>query len=286
MLSFVFKEKDIMSKRYQLVKLLGRGGFGKIELVHDCETGRNVVRKSLINPTLDNCQRLIREGEICMQLAQEIHVVDLLDYSFNYPNPWLIFPYYQEGTLKRFVGNRNWYDSIQYVRHVATGLSAVHRIGGIHRDINPSNLFVDKTTDAKRFVRIGDFGFGRLPQPYTSGTMTVHPCGTPEYIAPELYLPNARFSAACDIYSLGITGIELITGSRKRESINTIWINNDVTALLLEMTSWTPNKRPSAATVAARTLSILQTYNANFNAVASIGLTSLAVYGLYKLFSK
>jgi serine/threonine protein kinase len=62
--------------------------------------------------------------------------------------------------------------------------------------------------------------------------MTVHARGTPDYIAPELYMPNAKFTPACDIYSLGITGIELITGSRKQGSIKDIWINNDVTQIL------------------------------------------------------
>lgn len=275
-----------MSQRYQRIRALGRGGFGHIELFYDSELGQNVIRKSLINPTYENCQRLIREGEICMELRDEVHIIDLLDYQFNYSYPWLVFPYYEAGTLATRVGNRNWYDSIIYLQNAATGLRAVHGLGGIHRDTKPSNLFVDKRPDGKYFVRVGDFGFGRLPQPFTSGTMTVHPCGTPDYIAPELYLPNARFTPECDIYSLGITGIELITGSRKRESIHTIWINNDVTNLLLEMTSWTPSKRPNAATVASRALNIIQTYDVNFNTVVNAGLAGLVAYGLYKLFSK
>ena len=275
-----------MSQRYQLIGPLGRGGFGRIELFYDSHLDQKVVRKSLMNPTYENCQRLIREGEICIELSQEVHIVDLLDYQFDYSNPWLMFPYYEAGTLEARVGNRNWYDSIICVQNAATGLRAVHRLGGIHRDTKPSNLFVDKRPDEKHFVRVGDFGFGRLPQPFTSGTMTVHPCGTPDYMAPELYQPNARFTPACDIYSLGITGIELITGSRKRESINTISINNDVKTLLLEMTSWTSNKRPDAATVASRALNIIQTYDANFNKVVTVGLAGLAAYGLYKLFSE
>jgi len=275
-----------MSQRYQHIGPLGRGGFGRIELFYDSQLEQRVVRKSLMDPTYENCQRLIREGEMCIQLSQEVHVVDLLDYKFDYTKPWLMFPYYEAGTLETRVGNRNWYDSIIYVQNVATGLRAVHGLGGIHRDTKPSNLFVDKRTDGKQFVRVGDFGFGRLPQPFTSGTMTLHPCGAPDYIAPELYQSNARFTPSCDIYSLGITGIELITGSRKRESINTIWINNDVTTLLLEMTSWTPSKRPDAATVASRALNIIQTYDANFTKVATAGLAGLAAYGLYKLFSE
>ncbi len=275
-----------MAERYQFIEHLGRGGFGKITLFFDHELRRRVVQKSLIDPTYDNCQRLIREGEICMQLRDETHVVDLLDYRFDYTNPCLVFPYYDEGTLEKHVGSRNWYDSIIYVQHGAVALRAVHGIGGIHRDPKPSNMFVDKTDEGKKFVRLGDFGFGRVPQPYTSGTITQHACGTPDYMAPELYAPNAKFTQACDVYSLGITGIELITGSRKRESIKTIWINNDVTQLLWEMTSWTPSQRPNATEVVSRISNTITTYNATFDAVVAAAGLGVIAFFLNKALSK
>jgi serine/threonine protein kinase len=112
--------------------------------------------------------------------------------------------------------------------------------------------------------------------------MTAHACGTPDYIAPELYMPNAKFTPACDIYSLGITGIELITGSRKRESIKDIWINNDVTQLLWEMTSWTPSARPNAETVVSRISNIVQTYDKNFKTVVTVGVAGILSWLLFK----
>jgi serine/threonine protein kinase len=275
-----------MRERYQFIKRIGRGGFGKITLFYDHELRRKVVQKSLINPTHENCQRLIREGEMYMQLQNEPHVIDQLDYRFDYPNPYLIIPYYEEGTLERHVGNRNWYDSALYIQHGAIGLRAVHRIGGIHRDAKPSNLFLDRNADGKYFARLGDFGLGRVPQPFTSGTMTQHACGTPDYMAPELYVRNAKFTQACDIYSLGITGIELITGSRKRESIKTIWINNDVSQLLWEMTSWTPSQRPSADQVVSRISALIANYNATFNSVVATAGIGIVGFLIYKVLSK
>jgi serine/threonine protein kinase len=274
-----------MAERYQFIAGLGRGGFGKIKLFYDNELQRKVVRKSLINPTHENCERLIREGEMYMQLRHEPHVVDLLDYRFNYTDPCLIIPYYEEGTLEKYVGSQNWYDSIIYVQHGAIGFRAVHAIGGIHRDAKPSNLFLDKNADGKRFALLGDFGLGRVPQPFISGSMTAHPCGTPDYMAPELYQPNAKFTPACDIYSLGITGIELITGSRKRESIKSVWINNGVTQLLWDMTSWTPSNRPDAATVVKRISNLIESYNQSFNNVVTAAGIGLAAFCLYKAFS-
>ena len=88
-----------MSQRYQRIGPLGRGGFGRIELFYDTQVEQRVIRKSLINPTYENCQRLIREGEICIELRHEVHIIDLLDYYFDYSNPWLIFPYYEAGVV-------------------------------------------------------------------------------------------------------------------------------------------------------------------------------------------
>jgi serine/threonine protein kinase len=112
--------------------------------------------------------------------------------------------------------------------------------------------------------------------------MMAHGCGTPAYSAPEAFMPNAKLTPASDIYSLGITGIELITGSTKRESIKDIWINNDVTQLLWEMTSWTPSARPDAATVVSRITNITQTYNKNFNTVVGAGIVGVLGWLLFK----
>lgn len=268
-----------MQDRYQFLQHLGRGGFGKITLFYDTVEKKKVIQKSLLNPTRDNCERLIREGKLYMLLRDEQHFIDLLAYRFDYSDPCLVIPYYEEGTLEKCVGSRNWYDSILRVQHGAVGLRSLHALGGIHRDVKPSNMFVDKTPDGKKFVRLGDLGLGRVPQPFTAGSMTANAFGTPEYIAPELYMPNPKFTQACDIYSLGITGIELITGSRKRESIKDIWINNDVTQLLWDMTSWTPSARPDAATVVSRVGEIVQAYDKSFSTAVKWGI-GLLVGGL------
>jgi serine/threonine protein kinase len=68
--------------------------------------------------------------------------------------------------------------------------------------------------------------------------MTRNAFGTEGYIAPEMYKPGAQYTKACDIYSLDITEIELLTATRDRNSINSAWIiNSELKKLLLRMTS-------------------------------------------------
>ena len=272
-----------MSLRFEFIEHLPGGGFGKIAVYYDKLLRRKVVQKSLRKPTPENCEALIREGRLYMKFSDHNHIVDLIGYRFNYTNPCLVLPYYEEGTLQKRIGNRNWYESIIFVQHASKAVQALHANGGFARDIKPSNLFVDVNKQGQKLVKMGDLGLGRLPYPFTSGDITRHACGTPEYMAPELFEPNPQFTPACDIYALGITGIELITGSRKRNSIHDIWINSDVTNLLLSMTADNPNQRPNAIRVDQTIRNIIQAYDKNFNTFTKIAAGALGIFLLSKL---
>jgi eukaryotic-like serine/threonine-protein kinase len=267
--------------RLRLLKNLARGGFGKIELFYDETNKRRIVKKSLLEITSDNCERLIREGRILMKLNKSPNIVDLIAYDFNPFNPALYLPYYEEGTLESWVGNSNWYDSILIVQNCAAALRDIHRLGGIHRDVKPANMFFEKVAQGKQ-VKLGDFGFGRIPYPFTNGEITRHACGTPGYIDPELYKQGAQFTQTSDIYSLGITGIELITGSRNPESIKPMWINNSVKDLLLRMVNLNPKLRPTAQMIVTEGSKIIDNYNANFNTVVGVAGLGLVTYLLFK----
>lgn len=272
---------EVIAMKLHFLQNLNRGGFGKIELFYDETNGKKVVKKSLLDPTPDNCQRLIREGRIIMKLRNSPNIVDLVAYDFNPSNPSLYLPYYEEGTLQSWVGNNNWHSSMLVVQNCAAGLRDVHNLGGIHRDIKPPNMFLEKVAQGTQ-VKLGDFGFGRLPHPFTQGEITRHACGTDGYIAPELYIKGAEFTPACDIYSLGITGIELITGQRNRESIMPMWINNGVKDLLLKMTSFNPNERPTAQMIVNQGKNLIETYDNNFNTVVTVGGLGLLAFLLGK----
>jgi serine/threonine protein kinase len=245
-----------MSERYSFIKQLPSGGFGNVAVLFDRELNREVVVKSLISPGWDNRQRFIREATILFQLISHEHVVDIIDAKLGTPNPCIILEYCKHGTLEDWVINRGLFgrseiDVAHAVQHAALGLHAIHQLGGFHRDIKPANLFIGDNKNGQITIKIGDFGFGRLPYPYTLGNITRHAAGTIGYIAPEMYAPNAVFTTACDIYSLGITGIELLTGSRNPDSLNSAWIfNSELKSLLSRMTKTNPAERPSALEVA------------------------------------
>lgn len=272
-----------MNERYTLIKHLPSGGFGNVNVVFDGQLNRELVVKSLINPSPENRQRFAREAAILSQLLPHEHIVDIIDAKVDTLNPYIILEYCKHGTLQDWIANRGLFGpseiNVSYaIQHAALGLHAIHELGGFHRDIKPANLFIGNNRGGQLTIKLGDFGFGRVPYPHTYSNMTRHAGGTIGYIAPELYSSGAVFTEACDIYSLGITGIELLTGSREPESLNQAWIfNGKLKDLLIRMTNGNPLERPTALQVAQSIKLVEKKQNEN---VATVVLTGLAIVGL------
>lgn len=245
-----------MHERYDFIKQLPSGGFGNIVVLFDKQLNREIVVKSLINPSWENRERFAREATILFNLLSHEHVVDIIDAKLGNPNPCIILEYCKHGTLQDWITNRGWFGppeiNVAYaIQHAALGLQAIHELNGFHRDVKPANLFIGDNRNGQLTIKLGDFGFGRLPDPHAFGNLTRHAGGTIGYMAPELYIANPVFTTACDIYSLGITGIELLTGSRRIDALNSAWIfNRELKTLLLRMTRTNPAERPTALEVA------------------------------------
>jgi serine/threonine protein kinase len=277
-----------MHQRYDFIKQLPSGGFGNVSVLFDKVLGREVVVKSLITPSWENRQRFIREADMLYSLLSHEHVVDIIDANLDLSNPCIILEYCKHGTLQDWITNRGLFGPSEInvfyaIQHAALGLQAIHERGGFHRDIKPANLFIGENRNGQLTIKLGDFGFGRLPQPHGRSNLTRHACGTIGYIAPELYGHNPVFTQACDIYSLGITGIELLTGSREVSALNKSWIfNSELKTLLIRMTSANLVERPTALGV-AQAIKVVEK-KANDNARAFV-LGGLAIIGLGMLFA-
>jgi serine/threonine protein kinase len=272
-----------MLERYAFVRQLPSGGFGNVAILLDRQLDRHVVIKTLIHPSPENRERFIREAKILYKLSDHEHIVDILDSTLNSPNPYIILEYCQHGTLQDQIAKRPPFGfpdvQVAYtIQHAALGLRAIHELGGVHRDIKPGNIFVGENKQRQPTIKLGDFGFGRLPYPHTNGGITRHVFGTEGYIAPEAYLPGAAFTQPCDIYSLGITGIELVTGSRDPGSIHTTWfLNGELKSLLIRMTSLNPSDRPTALEVAQAAPRVEQRQKENVKTALIGGAAVLAL---------
>jgi len=237
--------------------VIGSGGFGEVWEARQDGTGRQVAVKLLTELDTDSRKRFFREArllEACKVCPQIVEIVEHLPR--NRP-PAIVMEYCQHGSLEEAIGKNGpypWEISLWITGQMARALDFVHQCGGFHRDVKPGNMLI-KSLDPKRWVvKLSDFGLGQAPDA-TSG-MTNTACGTRAYMAPELFR-GAEYTASCDIYSLGISFIQMITTSADRDLSVSIFFEPEVQILLNEMIDPIAAKRPTAAEVVRRIDEIL-----------------------------
>lgn len=230
---------------YRILRPLSQGGFGHVHLAQRDADGQQVAIKVLHLPIDEHLRRFYREAKLLHQQIGNPYVVTLYEAGFHHVPQYIAMEYCSGGSLRGWIGhNVDWLQVVFALSNATAGLSKIHEIGGFHRDIKPDNLLVAVGEDGSRVVKVGDFGLARVPNTST-WPMTTSAAGTRGYLAPELYR-GEPYDARCDVYSLGITGIELLTGrigaadvSRRKD------IPPQLRELLLSMVRPHPEQRPS-----------------------------------------
>jgi serine/threonine protein kinase len=182
-------------------------------------------------------------------------VVDILDSCLDGAEPYLVLEFSRLGSLQKYVTNRrNWRRVGGWLVDIAHGLTLIHERGDILRDIKPSNLLRFQRVDGSEFIKIADFGLGQRPD-NPSGQMTTSVFGTKGYIDPVAQ-STQNFTAPSDIYSLGVTMRELLTGNRSSWG----WIPGPpkFRTLIKSMTDSNVNNRPSARQIFERARAVLE----------------------------
>ena len=197
--------------------MLGEGGFAVVYLGRDEHANRDVAIKVLKDPANDRetAQRFQREVEIVGALRSP-HAMALIDHG-TLPTGELfaVFEYLQGRDLSDVLAERQRLPRpivIRVLQQLLDVLGEAHGKGLLHRDIKPDNIRVlQESVDAWN-VKLLDWGIAR-------GTQDSHPrvtatgitLGTPRYMSPE-QLRGLPLTAASDIYSLGLVGIEMLVG--------------------------------------------------------------------------
>jgi serine/threonine-protein kinase len=200
-------EGSLLAGRYQVVRLLGSGGMGRVYLARDRFVAREVAAK-VVAPPIDarareGFARFVREARIVAALKHP-HLVSV--YDFHEELGLLVMEFMAGGTLAERLRPSLPMGRVKTIlSQVVAGLAAAHARGVIHRDIKPANIFFSATGEAK----LGDFGVAHLQD--LGATQTGGFIGTLAYMSPE-QVTGAKLTFACDIYALGVTAFQMLTG--------------------------------------------------------------------------
>jgi alpha-tubulin suppressor-like RCC1 family protein/tRNA A-37 threonylcarbamoyl transferase component Bud32 len=209
-----------LEPEYWILGEIGRGGTAIVYLARDRATGDEVAIK-LIRP------KYIEDEEAIARFAREARFVTQL----NHPNVVgvhrvldlgasgiaLVMAHIDGRTLKQVIHDERPLSQdfvVNVLRQVAAALAAAHRLGIVHRDVKPENIFIDSEGKAL----LADFGVARSMSGSSDTQLTMHgvAIGTPSYMAPE-QIDGDQLDGRADVYSLGLVAWEMFTGHRPWE---------------------------------------------------------------------
>lgn len=208
------EESKLFHDRYFLERLLGRGNFSEVWLAKDTKTNIPVALKIYAPATGLDDQGLnvfAREFSLVVN-ANHKNLLKPLYYDSYDRKPYLVLPFCKKGSILKDVGKFTEEQAWHLLRDVASGLSWLHSMNPpvIHQDIKPDNVMVGENGD----FMITDFGVSTHLRSTLRKSMSsaFSSAGTIAYMAPERFGKDNTPIMANDIYSLGATTFEMLTG--------------------------------------------------------------------------
>ncbi|KAI0691428.1 Pkinase-domain-containing protein [Cytidiella melzeri] len=205
------RHDSLTIEQFDLLKVIGKGSFGKVMQVRKKDTQRIYAMKTIRKANIAS-----RPGEITHILAERTVLALVnnpfivpLKFSFQTPDKlYLVMSFVNGGELffhlqreGRFEESRSRF----YAAELLCALEHLHNFNVVYRDLKPENILLDYTGH----IALCDFGLCKLNMSETEKTNTF--CGTPEYIAPEL-LESQGYTKTVDWWTLGVLLYEMMTG--------------------------------------------------------------------------
>ncbi|MBI4859979.1 MAG: serine/threonine protein kinase [Candidatus Riflebacteria bacterium] len=206
---------DEFQRRYQIEKILGEGGVGRVYLARDTELARHVAIKVLIyvdraDPVAR--QRFEEEARVCAALKHP-NIVPLYHVGSEGGCPYLVFEFVEGQDLARVLTTKKVLDAkrtLAIAADVLEGPAYAHARKVVHRDLKPGNILLREAGQSE-IPMILDFGMAKTENRDRFQTRQGIVLGTPLYLAPEAIM-DGRSLPATDLYSLGCVMFECLAG--------------------------------------------------------------------------
>ncbi len=198
--------------RFQVLKILGRGGQGVVYLAQDPRLNREVAIKTMAAASPIEAGRLLEEARAVGMLKHPA-IVPVFEADADNGLPYLVFEYVTGETLDRVIRKNGALPAETAVRlmgRVLEGLAHAHGNGVLHLDNKPSNIMVGSSGQPQ----IMDFGAAARTRGIDGaavGGIDADFIGTPAYMAPE-YINSRSFSVKTDIFACALVFCEMVTG--------------------------------------------------------------------------
>ncbi len=205
----MLKTGMIIAERYEILGKIGTGGMADVYKAKDHKLNRYVAVK-VLKPEFREDTTFIRKFRSEAQAAAGLthpNIVNVFDVGDDEGVYYIVMELIEGITLKEYIskkGKLSIKEATSIAIQVSMGLEAAHNHGIVHRDVKPQNIII--STDGK--VKVTDFGIARAA---SSNTISSNVMGSVHYSSPE-QVRGGYSDEKSDIYSLGITLYEMVTG--------------------------------------------------------------------------
>jgi NIMA (never in mitosis gene a)-related kinase len=214
----VFSTNNILNN-YNIIKLLGRGSYGHVDLIEHKETKEKFALKIINSYKSETSYQLLNEINIMKQVNSK-YLIKIYDYEIADGVIKIIMEWAPNGDLEQLLKkhkeeNKQISDQLidKIIYQTACGIKDLHDSKIIHRDVKPSNILLFEDNN----IKFADFGvskylFDGSPNAYTQ-------IGTPYYMSPEI-LKGYSYSYSTDYWGLGCVYYQLVTLEKPFEALN------------------------------------------------------------------
>jgi serine/threonine protein kinase len=212
---------SIIAEKYQVERLVGRGGMGAVYEGKHLLLERSVAIKVMQGEMAEDertAARFLREAKAAARLehpnAVTIHDFGVLNGNIAY----IVMEFIRGCSLRDWLNQHGQCEpvrTVQWLSQTCEAVAAAHQQGIIHRDLKPENIML-KETSGEPVVKVVDFGLAKMVSGDGNNnsriTRTSEVIGTPYYMAPEFY-QGEEVDKRADIYALGIIAYEMLKGN-------------------------------------------------------------------------
>ncbi|MCU0724220.1 MAG: protein kinase [Planctomycetes bacterium] len=202
-----------VNNEFELLRLLGQGGYGSVYEAVDLSLKRRVAIKLMLREKTTKkefVEKFLREARTAALLSHpNIVKIHHVGFCRELQQHFLAMEYVEGRTLSEIMSQEGAFSverAVDVITQSANGLAAAHQKNIIHRDIKPGNIMITP----KGVVKITDFGLAKVYDPSDKDSTII---GTPYFMPPEQFEGKAR-DGRTDIYSLGVTFYYLLTLKR------------------------------------------------------------------------
>jgi serine/threonine protein kinase len=258
-----------LSDRYYLDRLIGKGGMGAIyagRTRDGYEVAVKVILESPEGRRPDVMRRFVREAKVLTSIRSP-HVVRVLDVDSDIARqiPFIVMELLNGNDLDNLVKKWGALEPAPALRlfiQAARGIGAAHKLGIVHRDIKPANIFLHEMPTGEVVPKVCDFGIakrtatGQGEENTVELTRTGGVIGSPVYMSPEQAKSAKHVDMRTDLWSLGISLWETLSGRRPWEECSSVGelilaICTKPVTPLQDVAPWIP---PEIATIVHRCL--------------------------------